>query len=90
MVNRRPEEFNEEQRAFLRPFGVYNLTEIPLVHEGRFIGMMGTVSKPRARPATAWSFRPRPRAGSRNGEPARRPGGGRPGRGIGRGLCRVA
>jgi signal transduction histidine kinase len=46
MVNKRPEEFNEEQRAFLRPFGVYNLTEIPLVHEGRFIGKISIANKP--------------------------------------------
>ena len=46
MVNKRPEEFNEEQRAFLRPFGVYNLTEIPLVHEGRFIGKISMANKP--------------------------------------------
>jgi signal transduction histidine kinase len=46
MVNKRVEEFNEEQRAFLRPFGVYNLTEIPLVHEGRFIGKISIANKP--------------------------------------------
>ena len=46
MVNKRPEEFNEEQRALLRPFGVYNLTEIPLVHEGRFIGKISIANKP--------------------------------------------
>ena len=46
MVNKRTEEFNEEQRAFLRPFGVYNLTEIPLVHEGRFIGKISIANKP--------------------------------------------
>ncbi len=46
MVNKRPEEFNEEQRAFLRPFGVYNLTEIPLVHEGRFVGKISIANKP--------------------------------------------
>jgi signal transduction histidine kinase len=46
MVNKRPEEFNDEQRAFLRPFGVYNLTEIPLVHEGRFVGKISIANKP--------------------------------------------
>jgi signal transduction histidine kinase len=46
MVNKRPEQFNEEQRAFLRPFGVYNLTEIPLVHEGRFVGKISIANKP--------------------------------------------
>ena len=46
MVNKRPEEFNEEQRAFLRPFAVYNLSEIPLVHEGRFIGKISIANKP--------------------------------------------
>ena len=46
MVNKRPEEFNEEQRAFLRPFGVYNLTEIPLFHEGRFVGKISIANKP--------------------------------------------
>jgi signal transduction histidine kinase len=46
MVNKRTEEFNEEQRAFLRPFGVYNLTEIPLFHEGRFVGKISIANKP--------------------------------------------
>jgi sigma-B regulation protein RsbU (phosphoserine phosphatase) len=46
MVNKRPDEFNEEQRAFLRPFGVYNLTEIPLFHEGRFVGKISIANKP--------------------------------------------
>jgi len=46
MINKRPEEFNEVQRAFLRPFGVYNLTEVPLVHEGRFIGKISIANKP--------------------------------------------
>ena len=46
MVNKRTEEFNDEQRAFLRPFGVYNLTEIPLVHEGRFMGKISIANKP--------------------------------------------
>src|SRR5262249_23153681 len=46
MVNKRPEEFNAEQQAFLRPFGVYNITEIPLVHESRFIGKISIANKP--------------------------------------------
>jgi signal transduction histidine kinase len=46
LVNRRPEEFNEVQRAYLRPFGVYNLTEIPLVVQGRFIGKISLGNKP--------------------------------------------
>jgi signal transduction histidine kinase len=46
MVNKRPEEFNEEQRAFLRPFGVYNLSEFPLFHEGRFVGKISVANKP--------------------------------------------
>jgi signal transduction histidine kinase len=46
MVNKRTEEFNEEQRAFLRPFGVYNLTEIPLMLEGRFVGKVSIGNKP--------------------------------------------
>jgi len=46
MVNKRPEEFNEEQRAFLRPFGVYNLSEFPLFHEGRFVGKISIANKP--------------------------------------------
>jgi signal transduction histidine kinase len=46
MVNKRPEEFNEEQRAFLRPFGVYNLSEFPLLHEGRFVGKISIANKP--------------------------------------------
>src|SRR5262249_25391077 len=46
MVNKRPEEFNEQQRAFLRPFGVYNLTEIPLVQEGRLLGKISVANKP--------------------------------------------
>ena len=46
MVNKRTEEFNEEQRAFLRPFGVYNLSEFPLLHEGRFVGKISIANKP--------------------------------------------
>jgi signal transduction histidine kinase len=46
MVNKRAEEFNEEQRAFLRPFGVYNLSEFPLLHEGRFVGKISIANKP--------------------------------------------
>jgi signal transduction histidine kinase len=46
MVNKRCEEFNEEQRAFLRPFGVYNLSEFPLLHEGRFVGKISVANKP--------------------------------------------
>ena len=46
MVNKRPEEFNEEQRAFLRPFGVYNLSEFPLFHEGRFVGKISIANRP--------------------------------------------
>jgi signal transduction histidine kinase len=46
MVNKRPEEFNEEQRAFLRPFGVYNLSEFPLFYEGRFVGKISIANKP--------------------------------------------
>jgi signal transduction histidine kinase len=46
MVNKRPERFNEEQRAFLRPFGVYNLSEFPLLHEGRFVGKISIANKP--------------------------------------------
>jgi signal transduction histidine kinase len=46
MVNKPPEAFNEEQRAFLRPFGVYNLSEFPLFHEGRFVGKISIANKP--------------------------------------------
>jgi signal transduction histidine kinase len=46
MVNKRPEEFNEEQQALLRPFGIYNLTEVPLIHEGRLIGKISIANKP--------------------------------------------
>jgi signal transduction histidine kinase len=46
MVNKRPEQFNEEQRAFLKPFGVYNLSEFPLLHEGRFVGKISIANKP--------------------------------------------
>jgi signal transduction histidine kinase len=46
LVNRRPEEFNAIQQAYLRPFAVYNLTEIPLVVEGRFIGKISLGNKP--------------------------------------------
>src|SRR5262245_30334245 len=45
-VIKRPGEFNEEQRAFLRPFGVYNLSEFPLLHEGRFVGKISIANKP--------------------------------------------
>jgi signal transduction histidine kinase len=46
MVNRRPEDFDETQRAILRPFGVYNLTEVPLMLEGRFVGKVSIGNKP--------------------------------------------
>ncbi len=46
MVNKRPDDFDEVQRAFLRPFGVYNLTQVPLVLEGRFIGTVSMGNKP--------------------------------------------
>ena len=46
MVNRRPEDFDAAQRAILEPFGVYNLTEAPLMLEGRFIGKVSIGNKP--------------------------------------------
>ena len=46
MVNKRPEEFTPDQQALLEPFGLYNLTEIPLVFEGRFIGKISMGNKP--------------------------------------------
>jgi signal transduction histidine kinase len=47
LVNRRPREFNEIQQAYLRPFGVEILTEIPMTVEGRFIGKISLANKPR-------------------------------------------
>lgn len=47
MVNKRPEDFNAVQRKFLEPFApLYNMTEVPLVHEGRFIGKVSIGNKP--------------------------------------------
>jgi signal transduction histidine kinase len=46
MVNRRPADFDLAQRAILEPFGVYNLTEAPLMLEGRFIGKVSIGNKP--------------------------------------------
>jgi signal transduction histidine kinase len=47
MVNMRPDDFDETQQAILRPFGVYNLTEVPLMLEGRFVGKVSIGNKPR-------------------------------------------
>jgi signal transduction histidine kinase len=46
MINKRPEDFDDTQRAILRPFGVYNLTEVPLMLEGRFVGKVSIGNKP--------------------------------------------
>jgi signal transduction histidine kinase len=46
MVNKRLEDFTALQQAYLRPFGVYNLTEVPLILEGRFIGKVSLSNKP--------------------------------------------
>ncbi len=46
MLNKRPGEFNAEQQALLAPFAVYNLSEIPLVYEGRFIGKISIGNTP--------------------------------------------
>jgi signal transduction histidine kinase len=45
-VNKRPDEFDAGQRQILRVFGVYNLTEVPLILEGRFIGKVSIGNKP--------------------------------------------
>ncbi|MGH7268687.1 MAG: GAF domain-containing sensor histidine kinase [Candidatus Rokuibacteriota bacterium] len=46
MVNKRPADFDARQQAILEPFGVYNLTEAPLMIEGRFIGKVSMGNKP--------------------------------------------
>jgi signal transduction histidine kinase len=46
MMNRRPPDFDATQRAILATFGVYNLTEAPLMLEGRFIGKVSIGNKP--------------------------------------------
>jgi signal transduction histidine kinase len=46
LVNKGPDAFNAAQRAILRAFGVYNLTEVPLMLEGRFIGKVSIGNKP--------------------------------------------
>ena len=57
MVKNHPDDFHPTQREYLRPFDVNNVTVVPLVLEGRIIGMNGTVSEASSRLGTPWSFR---------------------------------
>jgi signal transduction histidine kinase len=45
MVKRRPDEFHPAQRDYLRPFALRNVTVVPLVLEGRIIGMVSMGNK---------------------------------------------
>jgi signal transduction histidine kinase len=46
MVKNRLESFHPAMRAYLRPFEVFNVTVVPLVLEGRIIGMVSMGNKP--------------------------------------------
>ncbi|MBI3458450.1 MAG: GAF domain-containing sensor histidine kinase [Candidatus Rokubacteria bacterium] len=46
MVKNHPEEFHPAQREYLRPFHLFNVTVVPLVLEGRIIGMVSMGNKP--------------------------------------------
>jgi signal transduction histidine kinase len=46
MVKNHPDELHPAQREYLRPFGVFNVTVVPLVLEGRIIGMVSMGNKP--------------------------------------------
>jgi signal transduction histidine kinase len=46
MVKNHPDDFHPVQWAYLRPFAVYNVTVVPLVLEGRIIGMVSMGNKP--------------------------------------------
>jgi len=46
MVKNHPAEFPPVQWDYLRPFAVYNVTVVPLVLEGRIIGMVSMGNKP--------------------------------------------
>ena len=47
MVNKDPADFGPVQQRLLQPFlPLYNMTEVPLVHEGRFIGKVSIGNKP--------------------------------------------
>jgi signal transduction histidine kinase len=47
MVMNRLEDFHPVQREYLRPFEVFNVAVVPLVLEGRIIGMVAMGNKPR-------------------------------------------
>ena len=47
MVKHHPSEFHPAQREYLRPFALYNVTVVPLVLEGRIIGMVSMGTKRR-------------------------------------------
>ena len=46
MVKNQPADFHPIQWEYLRPFAVYNVTSVPLVLEGRIIGMVSMGNKP--------------------------------------------
>jgi signal transduction histidine kinase len=46
MVKNHPDDFHPAQRDYLRPFTLYNVTVVPLVLEGRIIGMVSMGNKP--------------------------------------------
>ncbi|MGH7318882.1 MAG: GAF domain-containing sensor histidine kinase [Candidatus Rokuibacteriota bacterium] len=46
MVKNHPGDFHPVQWEYLRPFNVYNVTVVPLVLEGRIIGMVSMGNKP--------------------------------------------
>ncbi len=46
MVKNHPDELHPAQREYLRPFALYNVTVVPLVLEGRIIGMVSMGNKP--------------------------------------------
>jgi len=47
MVKNSLDDFHPAQREYLRPFGLYNVTVVPLVLEGRIIGMVSMGNRPR-------------------------------------------
>jgi hypothetical protein len=57
MVKNHPDDFHPVQREYLRPFELFNVTVVPLVLEGRIIGMIGTVSAGLSRRGTRSSCR---------------------------------
>ncbi|HSE91762.1 MAG TPA: histidine kinase dimerization/phospho-acceptor domain-containing protein, partial [Methylomirabilota bacterium] len=46
MVKNRPSEFHPVQWEYLRPFEIYNMAGVPLVVDGRIIGMVAAGNRP--------------------------------------------